>query len=435
VKLTVPLGDRARYQPRRNRPLRAFAVPGRNGRQYFTCCRRRTASGFADRRRRGDRSRRWRVPPPSVGFQKGDIILAVNNQKIAKTSDLDKASKTSSRLWRITVVPRRPADQRGRWADEPEATSRGGQSLRRGGDGAGRAAAVAGPVAHRSCCPMSSVRITSSVPTGALTRMLATRTLGSAGVLGDRPAPARPRWRGCWRMPPKLHFEQISAVFSGVADLKKVFAAARARARWARARCCSSTRCIVSSTAPSRISFLPVMEDGTVVLVGATTENPSFELNAALACRGRGGCWCIHSPRSGRGRTNSMRTPKRSRAKKLPLDAEARVVMVRMADGDGRAALTLAEEVWRAAAQGRGVQCRAVADILQRRAPIYDKSADGHYNLISALHKSGTRLRSGCSAVLSRTHDGCRRRSAVSRAPRGADGGRGHWVWPIRRRW
>ena len=97
-------GDRARYQPRRNRAHRALAVPGRQGRQHFAGGCRRAASGFPDRGRRGDRSRRWRQRAASVGFQKGDIILAVNNQKIAKTSDLDKASKASSRLWRIVVV-------------------------------------------------------------------------------------------------------------------------------------------------------------------------------------------------------------------------------------------------------------------------------------------------------------------------------------------
>jgi putative ATPase len=132
-------------------------------------------------------------------------------------------------------------------------------------------------------------------------------------------------------------------------------------------------------------SFLPVMEDGTVVLVGATTENPSFELNAALLSRAR--VLVFHSL----GSEAIERLFKRAEDiehRKLPLDDEARAVLVRMSDGDGRAALTLAEEVWRAARKDEVFNAVELQAILQRRAPIYDKSADGHYNLISALHKS-----------------------------------------------
>jgi len=97
-------------------------------------------------------------------------------------------------------------------------------------------------------------------------------------------------------------------------------------------------------------SFLPVMEDGTVVLVGATTENPSFELNAALLSRRA--CWCFIRSTRTRSRSCFIHAEK-IEGKKLPLDAEARAVLARMADGDGRAALTLAEEVWRARAKAR----------------------------------------------------------------------------------
>ena len=97
-------------------------------------------------------------------------------------------------------------------------------------------------------------------------------------------------------------------------------------------------------------SFLPVMEDGTIVLVGATTENPSFELNAPLLSRAR---VLVFKSLDAEAIENLLeRAPKRSRGKPLPLDAEARASLVRMADGDGRAALTLAEEVWRAARKG-----------------------------------------------------------------------------------
>jgi putative ATPase len=127
------------------------------------------------------------------------------------------------------------------------------------------------------------------------------------------------------------------------------------------------------------------MEDGTVVLVGATTENPSFELNAALLSRARVLVFHSLDPAAVE---QLYAHAENIEGKKLPLDAEARSVLVRMADGDGRAALTLAEEVWRAARKDEVFNAAQLQDILQRRAPIYDKSADGHYNLISALHKS-----------------------------------------------
>ena len=127
------------------------------------------------------------------------------------------------------------------------------------------------------------------------------------------------------------------------------------------------------------------MEDGTVVLVGATTENPSFELNAALLSRAR--VLVFHSL-DAQALERLLAHAESSEDRKLPLDAEARAALVRMSDGDGRAALTLAEEVWRSARGGEIFNAAQLQEILQRRAPIYDKSADGHYNLISALHKA-----------------------------------------------
>ncbi|MDU1670705.1 MAG: replication-associated recombination protein A, partial [Bradyrhizobium sp.] len=132
-------------------------------------------------------------------------------------------------------------------------------------------------------------------------------------------------------------------------------------------------------------SFLPVMEDGTVVLVGATTENPSFELNAALLSRSR--VLVFHSLDAA-AIERLYSNAEAVEGRKLPLDDEARAVLIRMADGDGRAALTLAEEVWRSARKDEIFNAVQLQEILQRRAPIYDKSADGHYNLISAMHKS-----------------------------------------------
>ncbi|MCY1288938.1 Replication-associated recombination protein A [compost metagenome] len=132
-------------------------------------------------------------------------------------------------------------------------------------------------------------------------------------------------------------------------------------------------------------SFLPVMEDGTVILVGATTENPSFELNAALLSRARVLTFKPHGEDSIQ---ELLSRAEQAEGKALPLDADARASLIRMADGDGRAALTLAEEVWRAARRDEIFDAAALQNIVQRRAPVYDKGQDGHYNLISALHKS-----------------------------------------------
>jgi putative ATPase len=127
------------------------------------------------------------------------------------------------------------------------------------------------------------------------------------------------------------------------------------------------------------------MEDGTVILVGATTENPSFELNAALLSRARVLTFKPHDESS---IETLLKRAEETEGKPLPLDENARISLIRMADGDGRAALTLAEEVWRAARAGEVFDTEGLTRIVQRRAPVYDKGQDGHYNLISALHKA-----------------------------------------------
>jgi len=180
-----------------------------------------------------------------------------------------------------------------------------------------------------------------------------------------------------------LHFEQISAIFSGVAELKKVFEQARHRRTNGQGTLLFVDE-IHRFNKAQQDSFLPHMEDGTILLVGATTENPSFELNAALLSRAQ----VLVLERLGL--ADLERLAQRAEAelgKPLPLDGHAREALLEMADGDGRALLNLIEQVAAWPVDGK-LNAQALGARLMRRAAKYDKGGDEHYNLISALHKS-----------------------------------------------
>ncbi|SEM65589.1 Recombination protein MgsA [Loktanella fryxellensis] len=180
-----------------------------------------------------------------------------------------------------------------------------------------------------------------------------------------------------------LHFEQISAIFTGVPDLRRVFDAARLRRQQGRGTLLFVDE-IHRFNKAQQDGFLPHMEDGTILLVGATTENPSFELNAALLSRAQ---VLILTRLTDDDLERLIQRAEGDLGRPLPLDAAARVQLVNMADGDGRALLNLIEQVaaWRVTDP---LGPDALTRRLMKRAAKYDKSGDEHYNLISALHKS-----------------------------------------------
>jgi putative ATPase len=191
-----------------------------------------------------------------------------------------------------------------------------------------------------------------------------------------------------------LHFVQLSAVFSGVADLKKCFEEATRRRAHGQATLLFVDE-IHRFNRAQQDGFLPVVENGTVTLIGATTENPSFALNGALLSR----CQVLVLKRlDDDGLEKLLARAEAAIAHPLPLDPEARATLRAMADGDGRYLLNLAEQLAALPPETTPLDVPELSDLLAKRAALYDKDREEHYNLISALHKS---LRgSDCDAAL-----------------------------------
>jgi len=220
-------------------------------------------------------------------------------------------------------------------------------------------------------------------PDAPIGRMIANRRLASM-ILWGPPGCGKTTTARLLAQASDLEFEPLSAVFSGVADLRKVFQRAKER-RLAGQGTLLFVDEVHRFNKAQQDGFLPYVEDGTVVLVGATTENPSFELNAALLSR----CQVMVLRRLDEAALQELLArAEKEEGKKLPLTDEARDALLAMADGDGRYLLNLTEELLAIPEPPEPLDSVGLAEVVHRRAPVYDKGGEEHYNLISALHKS-----------------------------------------------
>jgi putative ATPase len=218
-------------------------------------------------------------------------------------------------------------------------------------------------------------------PDGPLGAMLRAGRLGSL-ILWGPPGVGKTTIARLLAAETDLAFVAISAIFTGVPDLRREFEAARLRRRQGRGTLLFVDE-IHRFNKAQQDGFLPLMEDGTITLVGATTENPSFELNAALLSRAQ---VIVLERLTAEDLETLIARAEGVIGRPLPLTPPARAALVAMADGDGRALLNMVEQV--AAWDGPPLDPAGLASRVNRRAAVYDKTGDGHYNLISALHKS-----------------------------------------------
>ncbi|HEX2943349.1 MAG TPA: replication-associated recombination protein A [Rhodopila sp.] len=220
-------------------------------------------------------------------------------------------------------------------------------------------------------------------PDGAITRMLQRGSLASL-ILWGPPGVGKTTIARLLAAQAKLAFVQLSAVFSGVADLKRAFEEATKRRRGGQGTLLFVDE-IHRFNRAQQDGFLPVVENGTVTLIGATTENPSFALNGALLSR----CQVMVLRRLDDPALELLLARAEAEiGRKLPLTGEARASLRAMADGDGRYLLNLAEQIAALPAGTSALDTAALSELLSRRAALYDKDREEHYNLISALHKS-----------------------------------------------